>query len=584
MSSDSEELPQKEGAAIAFCQLARDGFTGIVYAEADGGGAIFSWRHGRPVFVEDLGGDSLTSDAWVAPSLMSAQQFGEVAAVLEPSVENENLAFAKQAVKLGMLSQQQVDAEFERRLRGRFIQAVGWVSCRIELDADPDAIAATPEYPQSVGPLVLTAVRTFFDEARIRTIVGDYKAAFVNVTHPRQDVAGFLELEPEERALLMRLQPDLPVIDALQGAGMDAVDGWNLICTLVLAGLAEVAGSPFARTVERPRVGPLDATRARVVVAREETGPAQRQRVPVAREEVGPSRPLRPAAVQAEPEQRRRGADMRESPARVQQPTDSVRKDADSVVQGRPVAPQERRSVAQSPPTDPGRVGSVEPAKPTAQAPRPPVRKLGAALKQLDRELRQLRTVPSVAVQPPAANPASSQNRAHLEQLMRMRNAKLQQEAQDASMKQAVQVIASEAFRAAQEALREQQFAKAHELLTRACEAEPGNPAYGMYCMWAAFRSGVLAEAGVNELRTVLRANASEHDHKAFAHYALGHLALAEKKDETAERFFQKAIELDKNNKDAQRHLRLIGLRRKTAASDEKGSKFFGIDIRAKKT
>jgi cytochrome c-type biogenesis protein CcmH/NrfG len=120
--------------------------------------------------------------------------------------------------------------------------------------------------------------------------------------------------------------------------------------------------------------------------------------------------------------------------------------------------------------------------------------------------------------------------------------------------------------------------------MRKACEAEPDNEIYGMHCMYAALRANALRPEDVNKLRLALRDKVSDDAHKAFAYYALGHVALVEKKDEAAERFFQKAVELDKNNKDAERHLRIIAVRRKTAAEQERSNKIFGIEIGNKKS
>ena len=57
-----------------------------------------------------------------------------------------------------------------------------------------------------------------------------------------------------------------------------------------------------------------------------------------------------------------------------------------------------------------------------------------------------------------------------------------------------------------------------------------------------------------------------------------GSSAKAEKKEDNADKFFRKAMELDKNNKDAERHVRLLELRKKSAASDAQ-NKIFGIEI-----
>jgi tetratricopeptide (TPR) repeat protein len=141
----------------------------------------------------------------------------------------------------------------------------------------------------------------------------------------------------------------------------------------------------------------------------------------------------------------------------------------------------------------------------------------------------------------------------------------------------------AELLRQAQEMLREQQFARAHELMLKACEADPDNELYKLYRMWAAFRANALDASELSAFKSVLREKLNDDLLKAFAFYAMGHVLLGDKKDEQAERFFAKAVELDKNNKDAERHLRLIELRRKKAAVD-KGNKIFGIEIGTKKS
>jgi uncharacterized protein HemY len=143
---------------------------------------------------------------------------------------------------------------------------------------------------------------------------------------------------------------------------------------------------------------------------------------------------------------------------------------------------------------------------------------------------------------------------------------------------------AVEEFRLGQEALRDQQFGRAFEHLRKACECEPNNEVYAMFCMWASFRANTLQGEGINKLRTALRERVSDDEHKSFAYYALGHISLVEKRDDLAEKFFRKAIELDKHNKDAERHLRIIELRRKTAASEQRANKIFGIEIGIKKS
>jgi tetratricopeptide (TPR) repeat protein len=220
-----------------------------------------------------------------------------------------------------------------------------------------------------------------------------------------------------------------------------------------------------------------------------------------------------------------------------------------------------------------------------ARARQRPVRKLSTALQRLDRELKQVRGRPATpqpgqAAAAPAAASEGGHGRAHLEQLLRMRASAMAQKQAPGQ----TELTAADDFRYGQEALRDQQFGRAHEHLRKACDSEPNNEVYAMFSMWAAFRANLMQGDDVNKLRTALRARVSDDEHKAFAYYALGHLSLADKRDDLAEKFFRKAIELNRQNKDAERHLRIIELRRKTAASEQRAGKIFGIEIGIKKS
>jgi hypothetical protein len=164
--------------------------------------------------------------------------------------------------------------------------------------------------------------------------------------------------------------------------------------------------------------------------------------------------------------------------------------------------------------------------------------------------------------------------RANVEHLMRMRRVALDQRKAQGTEPLLVAKGAAEAFRGGLEALRLQKFPRAHELFSQACAGEPGNSSYTLHCQYAAFRANMLSEEDIAKLRVSLRDKIADADLKAFAYYALGHLALVEKKDDAAEKYFLKATELDKNNKDAERHLRILELRRKHAEQEKAGTLF----------
>ena len=347
-------------------------------------------------------------------------------------------------------------------------------------------------------------------------------------------------------------------------------------------------------------------SRARMPAVREETAGGSKSRMPVTRQETVPqgSRSAMPAVTPPGSQHRMPAVREESGPKTPQQripsaPTSAAaappRADPQrSTHQGYPMA-SPGAAPADPPPatrhgTQPGRAATPshsgpvvarpsapgnEPISPTDR--RRPRRKLSAALQRLDRGLKDLRPPGAQAAAPEAAAPASNAH-AHVEQLLRMRAQNMAQKRSETEVVSA----ASDTYRQGQEALRENQFARAHELLKRAVELSPNDEAVRMQMQWAALRAGVLDEEGVTKLRSTLREQVSDEAHKKFAYYALGHLALYEKKDDAAEKFFRKAVELDKNNKDAERHMRIIELRRKSAAED-RGNKIFGIEIGKKK-
>ena len=115
-------------------------------------------------------------------------------------------------------------------------------------------------------------------------------------------------------------------------------------------------------------------------------------------------------------------------------------------------------------------------------------------------------------------------------------------------------------------------------------EAEPNNKRYNAFLLWSAFRAKRPNDDDHKELRRALRELTNDDELKGFAAYALGHLSLADKKEDQAEKYFRKATEIDKGNKDAERHLRILELKKKTAAQEKAAGKIFGIEISRKKS
>jgi len=691
MSGNLNELTRTGRLANVLCSLAGSGFTGLVYAEREAESLVISVRDGSPVFVEDLGETKSISDVLLEQGLLTKEQYAEVATrVIESLAENEDAAFCQVAVQLRFLTQGQVDSAVERRVRGRLIQCVAWEHCRVEIDDDPDGLTGTLEYPQPIGSLIYMGVRTFFDEDRVRSLLGGETELYVRPLRPVVEVVAFFQLESEEAGLLSQLRPDVSVSSTIEQSAGDTLEGWQLLSMLVLAGMVEIGPSPFAATTEPSGVRSAQSleggsataetrrgsasqaqiqaaveqpatsgSQARIQAAREERAvPGSRPRMPIARgetpmrsasqarvpvpreepetpgsqarmqavreERVSPaSRPHMPVAREApprsashtsmpatrEPQGSPAQSSARMPAAKAASPAPGSRPNvpaarAESAARGSELrTPTARGESSSTTGRDPGRSSSGQTPDRAASAPhagssqsavaatesqiasrlqgrKRPTRKLSTALQRLDRELKQAR---KHAPEEPAAEPAAGgHGRAHVDQLIRMRHATMAQKQIESRADGSK--LGEESFRAGQDALRENKFARAHDLLRKACDTDPNNEVYSMFCLWAALRAGTLQEEGLSKLRTLLRNRVTDDQYKGFAYYALGHVALVEKKDEAAEKFFRRAIELDKNNKDAERHLRVIELRRKTAATEHRGNKIFGIEIGTKKS
>jgi hypothetical protein len=632
-----EELAAAGRLASVFCRLARGRFTGVVYVEHDDAGGVFTFRDGMPIYVEDLGSEGMLGEQLLAQGLITAEQHAEIAAAaIGSATENEDLAFCEQAVQLGVLHQAQVDAELERRLRARLIQAVGFTESRIEIDPDPDVVAAVPEYPLDLGPLIHTGVRTFFDEEAVQRVLGTAEELYVRLSVPCSDAVQFFDLGSDEEELVSRLDPQISVERTIAQCAADPLEAWQLVSMLAIAELVELSRVPFAPASDRSGLRSTHAiagrqpSSTRMPVPREDAdAQGSRARMPVARQDVvhtgsvarmpavrgdeinpaprSPAVGARPASAPMMPAAREQPA-RSPSPRSASAPFEAPRVSTE-VQRSAQARPAQRADSAQfAPPSrdaQPARVqgsghasnvssGPVAMRVPAPSNPDPilptdrskPRRKLSAALQRLDRELKDLRGPAAAApgagapVHAPAQEPAAPAGaaKAHVEQLLRMR---AQQIAQKKSEGETTNV--SDVYRQGQEALRDNQFARAHELLRRACELAPTDQVWQLQMQWAALRAGVLDEEGIAKLRAILRELVSDNDQKKFAYYALGHVALVEKKDDAAEKFFRKAVELDKNNKDAERHLRIIELRRKSA-SEDRGNKIFGIEIGKKKS
>jgi hypothetical protein len=591
--------PARTSLAAVFCRLARERFTGVVYAECADGGGVFSFRDGRAVFFEDVREGHSVADSLLAQGLITELQYADIGAeVLNAAAESEDVAFCQQAVRLGVLTRVRVDQELDRRVREHVVQAVGWLDCRVEVDPDPDSVVGILDYPQELGPLVHMGVRTF-DADRVAALIPDHDPRFVRWVGADREAIAFFGLDARESKLVARLSGESSLGAIIDEAGPDGLQLRRLAGLLHMAGLIELDEE---RSADRARADRRGITRA--AGGRSEPATGRYTASFVSEERLGVARGARPsstraaAAGSARPPARSAASSPRHPLAKEGAgPLHPLLRDEPSSPILPPRSPQRppSRSASTSRPL-PGATGASKsvPSESGDRLVSPPPRtvaegssrdwrpkRLGATLKRLDHELKHLRGAAHASVAPAAAvgTPAASPGRANLDQLMRMRQAALDRRNAASQETKAVATGTLDLFRAAQDALQKQKFDRAHELMARVCAAAPDNATYGLYHQWAAFRANRSTAEELNKLRTSLREKISDEQLKAFAYYALGHIALVDKKEEAAEKCFSKALELDKENKDAERHLRILELRRKAAESDKANNKFFGIEV-----
>jgi tetratricopeptide (TPR) repeat protein len=168
--------------------------------------------------------------------------------------------------------------------------------------------------------------------------------------------------------------------------------------------------------------------------------------------------------------------------------------------------------------------------------------------------------------------------RAHLQELLkRKRQAQAPAEPATPAKYEPVRNL-----RHAQELLRDQHYARAEEVLRELAAQDPQSDVLRAYHLWSRMRAEPAPdESHAGELTDLAKKLVQTPEHTAFASYVLGHIYLAAKKDDLAEKYFRRAHAADRGHKDAERHLLILERRKQQAADgDAAGTrKIFGIQI-----
>ena len=574
-----------------FCQLFRQKFTGVVQIEGAGRNALVGFRDGKPVNVEDSTSRTSLGDELVERGTITRAQYAAVIArVTDGLVHNEDIAFCEHAVDMGFLTLEQAQAELSERTRTRLLQVLSWSECDVALDASEEALSGQGEFPQELGALVYMGVRTFYDDDQLRSYLPDPARNYVRLIAPAAGIGAFFALDEDELKLLRALDPQSPFATLIGASILDPAHAVSVLALLSIARLCEFSSSPFSPP-EADRSGTRPSPAAQQRGMSNGGMPAVRPRATSQTMfQAARTRPLSEGITPPVQEER---------PFQTRSPLPAA---------GRPASQMRTSAVSPGPAVTPRPASSPTPAEPARAA--VPVSSVDATQEALReaaarasrrrgmtpgaqravREPELPRAVPGAAPaqaktahEPPAAAPDPSVRaeyaKAHLNELMKRRRQALQQPA-GAPKRDPMRQL-----RQAQELLRDQHYPKAEELLRELIEQEPANDMFRTYYLWAKHRAQPDADDGqLQALLDLAKKLTSDPAHGPFACYVLGHVYLALKKDELAEKYFRRAHTADKSNKDAERHLLIMERRKQQAAEAEAAGnrKIFGITIASK--
>jgi len=125
---------------------------------------------------------------------------------------------------------------------------------------------------------------------------------------------------------------------------------------------------------------------------------------------------------------------------------------------------------------------------------------------------------------------------------------------------------ATAAWESGRRLLRVRDFSGAREQFRLACKLDPRQGAYRMYFLWSARQAADgrdTEQRYPQELKRLAEAHTCIEGHIGIASYILGHLALSEGNERTAERCFKEAFNSDPEMREAEDHYRRLVRRRR---------------------
>jgi tetratricopeptide (TPR) repeat protein len=229
--------------------------------------------------------------------------------------------------------------------------------------------------------------------------------------------------------------------------------------------------------------------------------------------------------------------------------------------------------------TDPSKPSIVEILAPPSGTAPPDAMRISYA--ELARERRR-RLVPFTAPKAPpgpsegAAAPGRAQAEAILKRMWEARRSSHELNAPPKPKTPAeARLLAEAAFQLGAGYLRANSLARAAQELRRAVEISPEATEYTLYAKWAEFAheqgklSAAEKAAQLASLEVSAEAALEQVTDLGFAHYVLGQVYSHEGDDERALRSFRRAARLDPELIDAERHVRLLELRKRRSAPSQ---------------
>jgi tetratricopeptide (TPR) repeat protein len=605
----------------AFCDLHRQGFTGMLRVDSAGREALIGFRDGLPVSIEDSQLRGLLGEELVERGTLTRAQYAAVIArVTEGLVDHEDLAFCEHACALGYLSEEEARSELSERTRTQLIKALAMRNCQLTLDEGEDWLAMGPgEYPQEVGAIVYMGVRTFYDDGLLRGYVPELEQNYLRLLASPASVGEFFALDDDEVKLLRAVDPESPIDTLVHASILEPDHALAVLALLRIAQLGEFSNAPFAKERSGARLTAAVPPRAERIGSRngmpavqagrpapqtamnavsETQGARTASRTGMAATapgtgQYGSRNDMRAVTVPSGPDDGDRAASRSASQTALPAAVD---KTSHTAIPAQRVSPEAGRPYRSKPST---RAAAAESGADAVQANPAPVldatqEALREAAARASRQGRRGPTAiaPRVAREPeakPVESPPTDPStrgeyaKAHLNELIQRRR---QTRQASSELYPGAKRDTARELRQAQDMLRDQHYARAEDILRGLTEFEPSNELFRTLRLWAKFRAQPeLDDAQTGELVDLAKKLIQTPEHGPFACYMLGHLYMAGKKDELAEKYFRRAHTADKTNKDAERHLLILERRKQQAAEAESASnrKIFGIAISSNK-